>query len=90
MKSRLKRSLPIQTTSEAIETLAAIWASRHKKVPLTILIALCLNLILAPLVYASTGDTFSRGQAWALTLLGLVAIALGIYLFFVMFVPEKF
>lgn len=90
MKPRLTRSLPIQTSSDPIETLTAIWASRHKKIPLSIFLALCFNLILAPLVYASTDNTFSRGQAWALSLLGLVAVALGIYLFFVMFVPEKF
>ena len=42
------------------------------------------------MVYAATGETLSRPQSWALGLLGLVVLSLSIYLFFVMFVPEKF
>lgn len=49
-----------------------------------------INLIFAPIVYAATGQTFSREQAYALGLLGLVTGALFIYLFVVIFQPEKF
>ncbi len=53
-------------------------------------LAICFNLVVAPVVYAAGGDEFSRSQAWALGLLGLGTVALSVYLFFVMFVPEKF
>ncbi|WP_225894703.1 K(+)-transporting ATPase subunit F [Leptolyngbya sp. O-77] len=39
---------------------------------------------------AATGDTLTRGQSYAIALLGLVIAALSIYLFAVMFQPEKF
>ena len=48
------------------------------------------NLILATVVQASTGGALSRGQSYALTLLGLVTFSLFIYLFMVIFQPEKF
>ena len=49
-----------------------------------------INLILAPAVYAATGGTISREQSYALGLLGLVTMALSIYLFVVIIQPEKF
>lgn len=51
---------------------------------------LIVNLVLAPVVQASVGATLSRGQSYALTLLGLVTFGLFIYLFMVIFQPEKF
>lgn len=63
---------------------------RKQKLPLYLFLAMCFNLVVAPLVYAATGEDFSRTQAWAVGLLGLVTLSLAIYLFFVMFVPEKF
>jgi len=48
------------------------------------------NLIVAPAVYATNADSFTRTQAYALGLLGIVTIAFSIYLFVVMFQPEKF
>lgn len=51
---------------------------------------LILNLVLAPIVRAATGDIISRGQAYALALLGLVTFSLFVYLFVVIFQPEKF
>ncbi|ALF56520.1 ATPase [Nostoc piscinale CENA21] len=51
---------------------------------------MCFNLLVAPVVYAATGESFSHVQAWSLGLLGLVTLSLSTYLFFVMFVPEKF
>ncbi|MDX2239105.1 MAG: potassium-transporting ATPase subunit F [Leptolyngbyaceae cyanobacterium bins.302] len=52
--------------------------------------AICLNLAIAPAVYAASGNELTRTQAWALGLLGLGTVVISIYLFFVMFVPEKF
>jgi len=49
-----------------------------------------INLIFSPLVYASTNQVMSRSQSYALGLLGLVTISLFIYLFVVIFQPEKF
>jgi K+-transporting ATPase KdpF subunit len=49
-----------------------------------------INLILAPAVYAATGGTISREQSYALGLLGVVTVALSIYLFIVIFQPDKF
>lgn len=51
---------------------------------------LILNLVFAPIVRASTGDVLSKGQSYALALLGLVTFSLFVYLFVVIFQPEKF
>lgn len=47
------------------------------------------TLILAPAV-AQSGGSLSLGQAWALGLLGLLTLLLSIYLFVVIFQPERF
>ncbi len=57
---------------------------------LYLFLAICFNLVVAPVVHAATSSEFSRSQAWSLGLLGLGTVALAVYLFFVMFVPEKF
>lgn len=90
--SSLKSSLSsIELKTQALETVSEIWSEwRRQKLPLYLFLALCFNLVLAPVVYAASGSEFSRFQAWALGLLGLGTLALSIYLFFVMFVPEKF
>lgn len=61
-----------------------------RKLPIYLLSILLINLILSPLVYASTKDVLSKGQTYALGLLGLVTFSLFIYLFIVIFQPEKF
>lgn len=48
------------------------------------------NLIIAPAVYAANAESFTKFQAYALGLLGIVTFAFSIYLFVVMFQPEKF
>ena len=48
------------------------------------------NLIIAPAVYAANAESFTKFQAYALGLLGVVTFAFSIYLFAVMFQPEKF
>ena len=62
----------------------------QSKVPRYLFLLLCLNLALAPAVQAATGDVLSRTQAYALGILGLVTTVLSIYLFVVMFQPERF
>lgn len=88
----LKQSLlPSQAVTQALEEISEIRSQwRRQKLPLYLFLALCFNLVVAPVVYAASGNEFSRTQAWALGLLGLGTVALSIYLFFVMFVPEKF
>jgi K+-transporting ATPase KdpF subunit len=61
-----------------------------KKIPLYFLGILGINSIISPLVQASTGGILSRGQSYALGLLGLVTLSLFVYLFVVIFQPEKF
>ncbi|MDX2271316.1 MAG: K(+)-transporting ATPase subunit F [Cyanobacteriota bacterium] len=47
-------------------------------------------MIITPTVWAQSGGSLSLLQAWALGLLGLVTVALAIYLFVVIFQPERF
>jgi hypothetical protein len=61
--------------------------TRHS---LYLFLAICFNLAVAPVVHATTTSELSRSQAWSLGLLGLGTLILAIYLFFVMFAPEKF
>jgi len=64
--------------------------SDRLKLPLYLFLAMCCNLVASPIVYAASGTQLSRIQAWALGYLVLTSIGLSIYLFFVMFLPEKF
>lgn len=67
------------------------WSQLYgRKVPRYLLLLLCLNLVIAPAVQGATGHEFSRSQAYALGILGLVTVALSLYLFIVMFQPERF
>ncbi len=80
-----------QVSIEVIENMTEIWSEwRRQKLPLYLFLGLCFNLVLAPAVFAATGGEMSRSQTYWLSALGLVTIALAVYLFFVMFVPEKF
>jgi K+-transporting ATPase KdpF subunit len=63
---------------------------RQRKWPLRLFLGLCLSVAIAPAVQAATDNTLNRGQSLALTLLGLVTLALTVYLFVVMFQPERF
>lgn len=76
---------------KSMETITEIWTkSRHKKIPLYLLSILIGNVIIAPAVYSTTGTILTKGQSYALVLLGLVTFSLFIYLFVVIFQPEKF
>ncbi|MBD2680544.1 MULTISPECIES: potassium-transporting ATPase subunit F [Nostoc] len=84
----IQHTIPISQLSEAISEIWCQW--RKQKLPLYLFLAMCFNLVVAPVVYAATSEQLSRSQAWGVGLLGLVTLGLSIYLFFVMFVPEKF
>jgi K+-transporting ATPase KdpF subunit len=87
----MKKSLSHISTDFPIEDLKGIWQlSIKKKYPKYLFLSLCFNLIVAPAVYAANADSFTRTQAYALGLLGIVTVAFSIYLFVVMFQPEKF
>ncbi len=55
-----------------------------------ILLGLVLNTAIVPMVYAATDKVMPRGTAFALGLLGLLVLALAIYLVMVIVQPEKF
>jgi len=75
---------------DVLEGVSFIWVQwRRQKLPLQLLSALCLNLAIAPAVYAAV-DGVQRRQAWAIGLLGLVTLGLTIYLFDVVFRPERY
>lgn len=82
--SHLSRDFPI-------ENLTDLWQlSIKRQYPKYLFFTLCLNLIVAPAVYAANVESFTKFQAYALGLLGIVTFAFSIYLFVVMFQPEKF
>lgn len=58
--------------------------------PLKLFLLLCFNLIIAPAIYAGNSGSFSQFQAYALGVLGIGTVTFSIYLFIVMFQPEKF
>ena len=61
-----------------------------KKLSFTLFLSLILNLFLAQILYAATPEAISRPASYAITLLGLATFAVSIYLFVVIFQPEKF
>lgn len=62
---------------------------RRARISIGLFMALCSNLAIAPALYAAT-DRLSRGNAYALGLLGLVVVGLAAYLTTVILKPEKF
>ena len=63
--------------------------NRHP-VSVQLFLLMSLNLVIAPAVYAATGEEITRKAAWALGILGLVILGLSVYLFVVIFQPERF
>jgi K+-transporting ATPase KdpF subunit len=82
----------LSSNSEKLELLLDLLQHLKTRHPLSLLLFLGLisNLIFAPAIYAATGSELPQKTAYALGLLGLVTVALSIYLFFVIFQPEKF
>jgi len=80
-------NLPMQVN----EGISLVWFEwRRQKLPLTIFLLLCLNLVIAPAVYAASNGTLERRSAWAIGVLGLVTLGLVVYLFDVVFRPERY
>lgn len=76
---------------EMFEEVAFVWREwRRQRLPLGIFVLLCLNLVLAPAVYAATSGTLERRQVWAIGVLILITVVLAGYLFVVVFQPERF
>lgn len=90
--NRFKHSLlSTQALTQMIENMTELGIEwRKQKLPLYLFLGLCFNLVLAPAVFAATNGELSRSQAYWLGALGLVVIALSVYLFVVMFAPERF
>lgn len=82
----LSKFLPVNV----MQTIFLVGSQRRKQhLPLAVFILLCLNVVVAPVVYAAN-NTIERRSAWAIGILGFVALALIIYLFVVVFQPERF
>ena len=79
--------LPVDVV-EGIAFVLSRW--RRQQLPLVIFLMLCLNLVIAPVVYAAAGEQLERRYAYAIGVLGLVMLGLCIYLFVVVFQPERF
>jgi K+-transporting ATPase KdpF subunit len=76
---------------DMVKAISFVWDEwRRQKLPLAIFIMLCLNLAIAPAVYAVADGTLERRSAWAIGILMLVTLALAVYLFVVIFQPERF
>jgi len=76
---------------EAIAAISFVWERwRKQQLPLVTFVSLCLNLLLAPAIYAATDGTLERKYAWAVGVLILLTLALALYLFVVVFQPERF
>jgi len=76
---------------DVVEGIGFVWSQwRRQKLPLAVFFVLCLNLAIAPAVYAASGGQLERRYAYALGLLGLVTVGLVVYLFVVVFQPERF
>lgn len=73
---------------EIIELARMLW--RRHPIPVQLFLVMCFNAIIAPAVYAAVGEDLTKKAAWGLSLLGLVIIGLAIYLFVVIFQPERF
>ncbi|WP_315788251.1 K(+)-transporting ATPase subunit F [Fischerella sp. JS2] len=78
-------------SANLVEPIYFMWSQwRRQKLPLVIFIGLCINLVIAPVVYAAADGVLERRSAWAIGILGFITLALVVYLFFVIFQPERF
>ncbi len=73
---------------ETIEILQT--QQRRQPFAFALFLALCFNLILAPIVYAATGEAIARQSAYAIGVLLLVTVGISTYLFAVILQPERF
>jgi hypothetical protein len=77
--------------ADVMEAIAFVWGEFcRQRLPLVIFVGLCLNVLVAPCVYAATGANLEPRYAYALGGLGLVILGLVVYLFDVVFRPERY
>lgn len=76
---------------EVAQGITFVWSQwRREQLPLAIFLVLCLNLAIAPVVYAAADGQLERRSAWAIGILGLVTLGIVVYLFDVIFRPERY
>ncbi len=73
---------------DGVELLQEQW--KRNPLPIGIFLMMCLNLVIAPAVYASAAESITHKAAWAIGLLALVTVSLAVYLFAVILQPERF
>ncbi|MBZ8182419.1 potassium-transporting ATPase subunit F [Oscillatoria salina] len=83
----LKQIFP-REGEEAVDMLREHW--RNHRGATILFFTLCFNLIIAPAIYAATGENIARPNAYAIGILILVTLSLSVYLFLVIFQPERF
>jgi K+-transporting ATPase KdpF subunit len=62
----------------------------QKSISTKLFLALCLNLLIAPTVYAANSGSISRTSSYAIGLLLIVTVGLAIYLLVAMLQPQRF
>jgi K+-transporting ATPase KdpF subunit len=68
-----------------------IWDQKSQRsISFKLFLALCLNLLIAPTVYAASSGSVSRTSSYAIGLLLIVTIGLAIYLLVAMLQPQRF
>lgn len=85
--NRFLQVMPVELI-DGVELLQEQW--KRNPLPIGIFLMMCLNLVIAPAVYASAGEAITRKAAWAIGILTLVILGLAIYLFAVILQPERF
>ncbi len=85
--NRFRQVMPIEL-SDGVELLQEQW--KRNPLPIGLFLMMCLNLVIAPAVYAAAGEAITRKSAWAIGILTLVIVGLAIYLFAVILQPERF
>lgn len=86
--SGLRKTKFIVAIADSIDFLQTLW--RKHPVSVGIFVSLCLNLVVAPIVSASADNELTRKAAWAIGVLVMVTLGLSLYLFAVIFQPERF
>ncbi|MDJ0591541.1 MAG: potassium-transporting ATPase subunit F [Pleurocapsa sp. MO_226.B13] len=86
--SSITKPNKLQKTGEFSEIIGDRWLKN--RLATLLFLSLSLNLIIAPAVMAATGASITRQTAYAIGILYCVTVALSVYLFAVIFQPERF